>query len=455
MKLTIEEQKRRIENVKYAERTVKSCTRRERIENYMPGQVTYHLGDYPAKFSCRPTEYDYNLIKKLSEKGVEIIQTHMDSSDYLRLYGGHKFETVDPEGMKEFIKLCHDFGIKVLNYVSSGFFDERDPDFIPEFDRVGQNLNGFDYKLRLCSLESPEWCSYMIDKTEAMLDEYEFDGLYNDAGHDLCDVPTYVKAQNEGREAPPLPYDACTEDALARLYHMVKRRGGIMKHHYLMNLRPNVKEKVYDYLWVGEAVQRPEELKATAAYDPYIVPCPDMNWSEEWDFEKYFALFLPLMQFPLRIDGRPLRGLEVGVPGVEYFENKREFYWNKKVTKADRLKYIKEHPDGPYIYGQWSGVPDNEDYRERWFYYLDLYKKIVQDDTLCHIDIKESSIFADTIPNGVTMSLFTGNEQYLCISNIKEDCELVMNDKWIDVETNEEISVLKLATNRVRFLKRA
>ena len=119
--LTLEEQRRRIENVKYANENVKACTRRERIENYLPGQVTYHLGDYPAKFSCRPTEYDYNLIKKFAESGVELIQTHMDASDYLRLYGTHKFDVVDPEGMKEFIKTCHDFGIKVINYISSGF----------------------------------------------------------------------------------------------------------------------------------------------------------------------------------------------------------------------------------------------------------------------------------------------------------------------------------------------
>lgn len=454
MKLSVEEQRRRLENVKYANENVKSCTRRERIENYMPGQVTYHLGDYPGKFSPRPTEYDYNLIKKLAENGVELIQTHMDSSDYLRLYGGHKFEVVDPDGMKEFIKTCHEFGIKVLNYVSSGFFDERDPDFIPEFDRVGQNLNGSIYKLRLCSLESPEWTTYMINNIEAMLDKYEFDGLYNDAGHDLCDVPTYVKAQNEGTEMPPLPYDPCTEDVLARLYHMVKRRGGIMKHHYLMNLRPNVKEKVYDYLWVGEAVQRPEELKATASYDPFLVPCPDMNWSEPWDYEKYFALFLPLMQYPLRIDGRPLRNGGRNVPGVEYFDNKRDFIWKKRVTGDMKVKYIDEHPNGPYIYGQWSGIPDNEDYRERWFYYLDFYKKMVKDDTLCHIDIKESTIFEENMPEGVTMSLFTGDEQYLCISNIRDYCELTLRDKWIDVETGEELKTLKLVKDRVRFLKR-
>lgn len=451
----MEEQKRRIENMQYAEKTVKSCTRRERIENYMPGQVTYHLGDYPAKFSIQPTEYDYNLIKKLSEKGVEIIQTHMDWNDTIRLYGGDKFGTWDSEGMHAFIDLCHQFGIKVLAYTSTGFFDERDPDFIPEFDRIGQNLNNNWYKLRLCSLESPQWCSYMFDKTIAMMEKYEFDGLYNDAGHDLCDIQAHVKAQREGQEMPNIPYDPCTEDMLARLYHAVKRNGGIMKHHYLMNVKPNVKEKVYDYLWVGEAIIDPEKLKATAAYEPFVVPCPDMNWSEPWDFEKYFALFLPLMQFPLRIDGRPLTCAGMDVPGVEYFENKRDFAWKKRITGDIKMKYIKEHPNGPYIYGQWSGIPDNEDYRERWFYYLKLYKQMVQDDTLCHVDIKESTIFANTPPEGVTMSLFTGNEQYLCISTTaKEDCELVMNDKWMDVETNEILPVLKLASNRVRFLKR-
>ena len=79
---------------------------------------------------------------------------------------------------------------------------------------------------------------------------------------------------------------------------------------------------------------------------------------------------------------------------------------------------------------------------------------MVKDDALCHIDIKESTIFEENMPEGVTMSLFTGDEQYLCISNIRDDCSLTLRDKWTDVETGEELKTLKLVKNRVRFLKR-
>ena len=445
--LTREEQYKRLENLKYAEEKVKSCVKRERIHNYMPGQVTYHLGDSPAKFSSRPTEYDYNLVKKLAENGVEIIQTHSDWVDTLRLYGGDKFSSSDPEGIKAFIDLCHEFNIKVLAYMSTGFFDERDPDFKPCFDRLGQTLYTGAQKLRLCSLESPEWCSYMVEKTKRILETHEFDGLYNDMGHDLCSIKGHLQAQADGVEPEPIPYEPCAEDMLARLYSLVKENNGIMKHHYLMNQRPVVKDKIYDYLWVGEAIVDVAKLKATVQYDPYVVPCPDLTYSEPWENEKYFALFLPLMQFPLRIDGRPVTAAGYDIPGIEYTP--------MKPGKRKKYEYVKAHPNGPYIYGQWSGCPDDENYRELWFYYLKLYRQITQENTVCHIDIKENTIVKEAVPENVCMSLYTGDEQYLCIGNTStQSCQLHFYDEWTDLETGLPVPVLDIHPNKVRFLKR-
>ena len=61
--ISLEKQKKRLENINYAANAVKKCQKRMRIHDYLPGQVTYNLGPYPAKFSIEPTEYDYNLIK--------------------------------------------------------------------------------------------------------------------------------------------------------------------------------------------------------------------------------------------------------------------------------------------------------------------------------------------------------------------------------------------------------
>ena len=61
--------------------------RRHRVHNYIPGQVIYNLGEYPAKFSIKPTEYDYNLLKKLSDSGAELIQIHEEWNDAIRHLG--------------------------------------------------------------------------------------------------------------------------------------------------------------------------------------------------------------------------------------------------------------------------------------------------------------------------------------------------------------------------------
>ncbi len=36
----------------------------------------YNFGEYQNKMTVKPTEYDYNLIKKLSENGLGLIQIH-------------------------------------------------------------------------------------------------------------------------------------------------------------------------------------------------------------------------------------------------------------------------------------------------------------------------------------------------------------------------------------------
>ena len=76
------EQSKRIKNINDAEKGNRNYFARHRIRDYMPGQATYNLGDYPARFSIAPTEYDYNMLKSLSENGVELIQVHEDRASY-------------------------------------------------------------------------------------------------------------------------------------------------------------------------------------------------------------------------------------------------------------------------------------------------------------------------------------------------------------------------------------
>ena len=237
---------------------------------------------------------------------------------------------------------------------------------------------------------------------------------------------------------------------LVRLYNLCKNQGKIMKHHYAGCLKLETKEKFYDYLWVGENVKDLSELTKTAKYDPYVVPCPDFKDMDTKDYERVFAHFLPLMQFPLRADGRPFNMYEkLNESGVTYTKYPSDHPFQKQ---AD---FAKANPNGPYMYSEWSSMPENEDYREKWFYYLDIYKKMAKEDALCHVDIKESTLFKDEVPSDVYMSLFTSDEQFLCIANLgKKDVELTLNDNYIDYETGENIKLLKLIPDKVRILKR-
>ena len=211
MNYTNTDYRKRIANVKYANSVVKSCLRRMHIHDYIPGQVIYNLGEYPNKMTIRPTAYDHDLIRKLSENGVGLIQIHEEWNDAMRIMGADKFSSHDKDGLKEFIDLCHSFHIKVLPYLSSGFFDERDPDFTEKFvaDPKLMLVQNY-YRYRCCNAASPEWNQYLFDNLHRMMDEYAFDGIFNDMGYDRRD--------GEGNPYGMEEYDPYIEDLLVRMY---------------------------------------------------------------------------------------------------------------------------------------------------------------------------------------------------------------------------------------------
>lgn len=439
---TFEDYRARLQFLRYAEENVKSCERRERIESYLPGQVIYNLGEYPARFSIRPTEYDYHLIKSLSERGVGLIQLHEEWNDSQRLLGADKFTSHDPEGLREFVKLCHDFNIKVLPYISTGFFDWRDPDFKESFSQHGvYELNAFYYRYRCCDAASADWNAYLMPRLEAILDTYEFDGLYNDMGYGCANAPEFGY----------LEYDPYFEDLLSRVYTMVKKRGGIVKIHQGQCVSPKTHTRVYDYLWVGECVRRASDLLQTVKFDPYVIVNPDYRFLEEKNADTLYAMALPAMQFLLRVDGRPVTGERAFVPGVEYVNNpgNNETYHYEKM----REWYLK-HPNGPYTYSEWSDIPEDAVMREKWFEYLDLYRPMVKENTSAYLLIRESGFLCGEKPKGVLMSLFVNDDCYLCISNVGEGQETVtFRDAWIDRKTNETVKTLTLNQGEIFFLK--
>lgn len=442
--LTLEEHRIRRENIRFAEEKVKGYLRRERIHDYRPGQVIYNLGEYPAGFSIRPTEYDYELIKSLSERGVGLIQVHEEWNDAIRVLGADKYTSHDPEGMKEFIKLCHNFDIKILPYVSSGFFDSRDIDFKESFATNGiHELNSSYYRYRMCDTSSPEWNEYLMRKLCSILEDYEFDGLFNDMGYPV---------DYDARPCGYLDYDPYFEDILARIYSMVKEHGGIVKIHEGKCLAPLTKEKVYDYLWVGEGVTSSDDLIKTAQFDPYIISCPDFRFMNEQQEEAFYAKTIPFMQFVLRVDGRPITGERADVPGIEYLYNPQ----NDEKLHFDKVKkWYEAHPDGPHVYSEWSSIPDNPKMREKWFEYLALYKPMVEENSICYIDINDNTITKHPLPSDVHMSLFVNESCYLVISNLGNTPVTVsFADKWQDRQNDAVICELTLTSGQLKFLKK-
>ncbi len=444
MNYTNEYYRKRIGNVKYANSAVKSCLKKMHIHNYIPGQVIYNLGEYPNKMTIRPTEYDYNLIKKLSENGVGLIQIHEEWNDAMRIMGADKFSSHDKEGLKEFISLCHSFNIKVLPYISSGFFDERDPDFTEKFVaapdiKLVQNY----YRYRCCNAASPEWNKYLFDNLRRIMEEYGFDGIFNDMGYDRRD--------DEGNVYGMEDYDPFIEDLLVRMYSVVKNEyGGIVKLHIGEIQLPVTNEKIYDYLWVGESCKTSEELIKTINYSPYVIPCPDYKFTEETNADIYFARALPFLQFLLRLDGRPITGERSCAPGVEYHDDAESRHF-KKIRE-----YYLKHPNGPFVYSEWSDIPDDEGIREKWFEYLKLYKPMVSEDSLCFIDIAEDSGITAVRPDeGIHMSMFVNDECYLCISNLgKKSSTVIFKEKWTDRVTGKCDTAAEIPAGGMVFLRK-
>ncbi len=447
--MSIEMHAARIRNINEAEQKNKGYFRRSRIRDYRPGQVTYGLGDYPAYVSAKPTEYDEKLLRQMAEAGVELVQVHEEWNDAVRLYGADKFHSPDHEGMKEFVELCHSLGMKVIPYVSSGFFQYNDPDFREDFvidhpvpkdgfydpKRLWCTQNYFKY--RKCSPGSAAWRDYILPRTFRVMDEYGFDGIFNDWGYDKVAFAPPIGAQ--------LPYDPEIEDLLGIIYNEVKRRGGIYKLHADRNNAPPVKDRVYDYLWIGEAVvdKTPGVGKD---YPNYVVPCIDLHYAAEAG-DAGMARTIPYLQFPLLKYGRPIFGNNQNLPGVTYYGGDEQDFYTRVAA------YMKEHPNGPYVYSLWSAIPDDPNEYPNWLKYLKLYRPMVSENSLAYIELTDSEYIKSPLGGNMVASMFVNEEIYLAVSNFDDaPYELVLDGVWRDRETGERGSRFAVSKNKMRFL---
>ena len=445
---TLQEQQARIDNINRAEKNNRTYFRRHRIRDYLPGQAVYNLGDYPAPFSIEPTDYDREMLADMAANGVELIQIHEEWNDPIRHLGADKFSCFDPKGLEHFIDLAHSFGIKIIPYISSGFFHELDPDFDEAFTFDKRRcINGMHFKYRECDVGSAAWRNYLLPRTFAVLDRYDFDGIYNDMGYN-------GPYRNNPLSRDGMNYDPACEDLLGMIYTEIKRRGLVYKVHRGHNETVPSRDRVYDYLWIGESVRNTQPGTGKNYFD-YVVPCCDHKQQQSGTEEQRFASTIPFLQFPLLISrGRPLMGKRIE-ENIPYYGNENgvlggEYAFNKQVGE-----YMKEHPNGPYVHSLWSKIPDDPEDYPRWCRYLALYRPMVAPDSVVYMELRDSAEILSPLPADVYATLFVNEKMYLVVSNFTgADYRLELAEPWRDRVTGQTAPVFTVGHGNIIFLEK-
>ncbi|HID76139.1 MAG TPA: hypothetical protein EYP56_09105 [Planctomycetaceae bacterium] len=414
---TAEDHRRRLQNIRFANLRIRRCLRRHLITSYLPGQCVYNLGEYPCIKLWDPDEWDERELDRLRDHGIQLIQLHEEWNDSQRLFGGHKWAPLNPAGFRRFIDMVHRRGMKVIVYVSSGYFDRKDPDFRPEWTaKDDRPLREIYFSYAHCSPASPGWRAYFLRHLVRILDDYGVDGIYNDLGYhqppSLSGGPSgdQVLAFQEDAD-----HDGALADLLATIYAEVHRRGGIVKVHRGGTRCPRTDLKVYDYLWVGEGGRNGDRLReAVKNHPPYVVPCLDMSRARIANEDELYLHAIPYMQFPPLLAGRPFTGQRAMIPGIEYPPPERCF-WTRHCRAI--WKHYQEHPEGPHSYGWWDSVPGRPEARPTHRRWLRQYLPMVEEGTWAWLEIDDSDLLARPLPKDTVASVFANRDLYLVLAN--------------------------------------
>lgn len=442
---SIEDHRRRLLNIQAAERSVRQCMKKHLITNYLPGQVSYNLGEYPSIKPYDPDEYDEQELERLSNNGIQLLQVMEDWNDLLNLHGADRWSSPNPAGMQRFIEMAHRHNIKVLIYASTGYMQEDDPDMRLEWTREtpGTDNHAAHWKLIRCSPASPGWREFMLKKTLRILDDYEADGLYNDWGYvpnglsDRLDNPVANKETDEVLAFhETAQHDAAKEDLMALVYAEVKRRGRLYKMHADFNNYPLTSVQLYDYLWVGEGVgDLNKSREETKTHPPYVVPSFDMRYGDISDENLQYLHTIPYMQFPQLLAGRPFTGQRAAIPGVHYRTEETDVTLREW---REQWRFHQANPDGPHIYGPWDKSPARPGIRETHAKWLKQYRQITEDGSYAYLEISDSDLFAQPLPANVVASLFVNLESYLVLANYSDKAvQIVTSDDYFSLDDEQ------------------
>ncbi len=414
---TAADHRRRLANIGLCQRAIRTCLRKHLVTGYLPGQCCYNLGEYPSRQPWEPDDWDEQELDRLRDQGIRLIQVHEEWNDSQRLFGSHKLAPLNPAGFRRFVDMVHRRGMKLIVYVSSGYFEQNDPDFRPEWTVEGDRpLVEIYFRYAHCSPASPGWRAYFLQHLVRILDDYGVDGVYNDLGYRQ---PPDLGGQASGDQvlafAENAGHDGALADLLALIYSEVHRRGGVVKVHRGNVLAPQTDLKVYDYLWVGEGAKQGDRFReAVKGHAPYVVPCLDMSRATIGNEDELYLHAIPYLQFPLLLAGRPFTGQRAVIPGIDYPPPERCF-WTRHCRAI--WKHFQANPNGPFSYGWWDSVPGRPAARPTHARWLKQYLPLVEEGTWAWLEIGPSDLFRQALPADVVASAFANRELFLVLAN--------------------------------------
>lgn len=407
---TAEDHRKRLENIRFVEKNAEKYFTKRLITDYIPGHYVYRNDKFGDP------EEDAELLKKLGESGVGIIQIWDELVE--TPHGGKKmYRPSDKNAMNKLLENAHKNGIKVLPYTSTNFFSVSDENFNRAWAYPAEvDLCGH---LAHCSPASPMWREQIIKQYAGLLDEYDYDGIYIDSGymraHDYRNHQHYYLEEFPVAEDDVLAFedspehDGSMEDMLALIYSEVKSRGKILKFHKEGLDRIQSDMKLYDYLWVGECVRDIEFIrKRTKGYEPFVVP--DYNYAVPDEDERYLNT-VPYMQFPVI----------------------RDNLWGIGSPDAAKIDF---------------------EYQLKW---LKLYKQFTTKGTWCYTEAEIPELIPQKGKKTVA-SLFINNDMYLVLANYgNEEDTVKLNRTFTEYTPDGKGKTfkgeIKLPARKIKVLK--
>ena len=187
---------------------------------------------------------------------------------------------------------------------------------------------------------------------------------------------------------------------------------------------------------MGENVTNADVLReAVKNHPPYVVPCIDMSFAKVESDDEAFLHAIPYLQFPLLMAGRPWTGERGMIPGVSYSPAPPSVdIWKQRCLAA--WEYHNAHPQGPHVYGGWDAVPPRPGTQETHARWLKQYLPLAEEGTWAWLEVSDSSLFAQPLPQGVVASVFANREVYLVLANYGQTVQrLETTDSYAPVDT--------------------